>query len=812
MYTCLKHEDILINVRKAVEEAKKFLTRINHEDTKYRKLPRKLKETEELMEFVRFVVENTFIIIDDGNTILHQVEGIPMGTNSAPEISTLTLYIPESKYMDELEKIDNEKAKAYANTYRFIDDGLTFGVEFPPQEKYGLHWSETTLPDGSVNYLGAHIEIVNGYLHISIFDKAAEWNFPVIKYPHADSNAPYHQSAGVFQGQLSRFRIVCSAIKFFKIATTELTRKMLFRKHKALALIKGWNKHLTRCSTDKFTNHSRLRQWFRRMLTWVLHHPFQYKAKQKEGINTKQVWKPKAAVQKEPEIEGASFQVASTNLGNTFMSGKQDNLINEPPTSFDHRNDEPPKPFEHSTDVTVQSQAEHSRSYENEVLVQPQGECSEVSTSELLLEFENHPGTLEFELDMKDLLSLQRKRKYDGGSFRVKCQNCLQAFKNEYAMGIHKRQGKSKCLVAVRVRQRLLLLKGEQSSNTQLKGKDSSATKQLSSGEENQDTQISHLLSNDSIPQQLDKSVFNKLSALLKGYTNGEAVLESSEAGISGVLVETVAEILDRMRSTASYISIGRWSLTTESLNILLSGIKFHPLHKSTAFFRSSKFMRGDSWITGEHIEMLIYLMYRMPPRNCVPKKDTKPFLVSSSYYTYHFHGKDQYDSEAVPVLRKLARENGLSNPDTNTLTGDTLFLFPVTIRNDHWLLAVVWCHALTFTIFNPFHPTNPTNKELHIAEDFALAVKEAFALEAFQQTQPEIAHTLPIQADGFNCGIFIIMYALKIILESSDSPQYHLEFNDPNVMRVLIASWLLSQEGPIINRSSHEEERDEGG
>ena len=153
--------------------------------------------------------------------------------------------------------------------------------------------------------------------------------------------------------------------------------------------------------------------------------------RQTKGRNTKQVWKPKAAVQKQPGIEGASFQVASTNLGNTFMSEKQDNLINEPPTSFDHRNDEPPKPFEHSTDVTVQSQAEHSRSYENEVLVQPQGECSEVSTSELLLEFENHPGTLEFELDMKDLLSLQRKRKYDSGSFRVKCQICLQAFKNE---------------------------------------------------------------------------------------------------------------------------------------------------------------------------------------------------------------------------------------------------------------------------------------------------------------------------------------------------------------------------------------------
>ena len=66
-------------------------------------------------------------------------------------------------------------------------------------------------------------------------------------------------------------------------------------------------------------------------------------------------------------------------------------------------------------------------------------------------------------------------------------------------------------------------------------------------------------------------------------------------------------------------------------------------------------------------------------------------------------------------------------------------------------------------------------DKELHIAENFALAVKEAFALEEFQQTQPEIAHRLPIQADGFNCRSFIIIYALKVIFKSSNSPQYQL-------------------------------------
>ena len=43
---------------------------------------------------------------------------------------------------------------------------------------------------------------VNGRIRIEIYDKAAEWQFPFIRYPHADSNVPYHQPAGVFQGQL----------------------------------------------------------------------------------------------------------------------------------------------------------------------------------------------------------------------------------------------------------------------------------------------------------------------------------------------------------------------------------------------------------------------------------------------------------------------------------------------------------------------------------------------------------------------------------------------------------------------------------
>jgi hypothetical protein len=97
-------------------------------------------------------------------------------------------------------------------TFRLIDDILSWDDEPPSTDIYGLEWVETTCKDQSVTFLGGKMKILDGRLDISIFDKAAEWDFFVIRYPHFISNVPYHQPSGVFQGQLSRYRVVCNSI------------------------------------------------------------------------------------------------------------------------------------------------------------------------------------------------------------------------------------------------------------------------------------------------------------------------------------------------------------------------------------------------------------------------------------------------------------------------------------------------------------------------------------------------------------------------------------------------------------------------
>ena len=274
MYTNLSHEKIINNVKSAIQEAIDYETHIQATSAMVQsQLLAQIGQLGDIMELVSFIVKNTYFS-NDNTSLIHQSAGIPMGTNAAPELANLCLYTDESRWVDSLIRSgDISTARLHAHTSRFIDDILSWDTDPPPSDIYGLEYVEQTRPDGSVVFLGALISpCPDGTLRMSVFDKTTEWNFPVIKYPHRASNSPYHQSAGVFQGQLSRFRSICNSIKDFKVAVTTLTVKMLHRDHHPKDLFKGWNGHLIKFSKDKKTNYSAFRKWFRRMLYWSIRH------------------------------------------------------------------------------------------------------------------------------------------------------------------------------------------------------------------------------------------------------------------------------------------------------------------------------------------------------------------------------------------------------------------------------------------------------------------------------------------------------------------------------------------------------------
>jgi len=262
MYTNLKHTDILLNIAKAIDIAHTFTG-----------IQSGMSSKEVLMFQLTFLIKNTFIC-NDRSSLRRQKVGLPMGTNCAPEIANLVLYVWEAEFMDTLYAQNTEQAKqllrAHSDTRRYIDDLLCFDTAAPPLEAYhGLQYTEQTAPDGSVTYLGAKIYLsTSNRLCLEVFDKTIEWDFKVLRYPHALSNAPLHQTTGIYIGQLQRIRIICNSYRFFKTATANLTKHMLLRGHKPQLLLRGWNLFMIHHARDTKANREELRRWFKRMIFW----------------------------------------------------------------------------------------------------------------------------------------------------------------------------------------------------------------------------------------------------------------------------------------------------------------------------------------------------------------------------------------------------------------------------------------------------------------------------------------------------------------------------------------------------------------
>jgi hypothetical protein len=286
MYTKLPQDRILHNVEKAIREAHAYQRSktpceqlFMHTSTDMRGQWTTMQQddtlsVDDMIAHLQFIVKNTYFMASDG-TLRHQLFGIPMGTNAGPEIANLCLYVDEAAYVDKLIADGNlREAQKHAYTRRFIDDVLSWSTLPPSSEQYGLEWKETTNIDGSCTFLGVKIQKwLNGMIRLSVFDKAAEWNFHVIRYPSKYSNIPIHQPAGIFTGQVTRFWQICNNILDFKHATTQLTLRLLLRGHCTSTLMKGWNKYVQRhhrrstCLTTKITH------WFKKMVKWALHHP-----------------------------------------------------------------------------------------------------------------------------------------------------------------------------------------------------------------------------------------------------------------------------------------------------------------------------------------------------------------------------------------------------------------------------------------------------------------------------------------------------------------------------------------------------------
>jgi hypothetical protein len=186
---------------------------------------------DQLMNYITFLINNTYIANGVTN-IYRQTIGIPMGTNCGPQLCNLVLYVYESTYVRELYNTNNQSWRLFKIFRRYIDDVNDFENAMPPVEAYhGLQYLETTLPNRSVNYLGATLSVLNGRLDMKIYDKTKDFKLKVLKYPHYNSNTPNHQTSGIVTGQCNSFRLICNSYENFKTAVSDMFLAMLKRGH-----------------------------------------------------------------------------------------------------------------------------------------------------------------------------------------------------------------------------------------------------------------------------------------------------------------------------------------------------------------------------------------------------------------------------------------------------------------------------------------------------------------------------------------------------------------------------------------------------
>ena len=186
---------------------------------------------EDLIECLTFLIDNSYVNIN--GVIYRQIIGIPMGTNSAPQIANIYLHVYEFLYISNLVELgDDESLEKLSNIFRYQDDLISFNdlglLENILQDIYPREMivNKTNISPCKCNYLDMTISIYRGKFVVKLFDKRKDYQFNVISYPFLDGNVPLDRSHGIFMSQLIRICNVNTELNQFLEDIRILSRKL----------------------------------------------------------------------------------------------------------------------------------------------------------------------------------------------------------------------------------------------------------------------------------------------------------------------------------------------------------------------------------------------------------------------------------------------------------------------------------------------------------------------------------------------------------------------------------------------------------
>ena len=253
LYTSIPHQQLKENMSKFVHRVfefkdkeyiipdlytkKAYFSNANHKNKKV------CFSKDDILECIYYLIDNSFVI--HRNIVYRQVVGIPMGTNSGPQIANIYLFVYEYDYIQILIAAgDEESLLKLKNIFRYQDDLISFNDSgllgrllsdiYPPEMVVNC----TNISPRKCHYLDLCISIVRGKFCVSLYDKRKDFTFDVISYPFLDGNIPTALSYGVFTSQLVRFVNVNSSFKGFKQDVASLVSKLVCQGFNLAALRK----------------------------------------------------------------------------------------------------------------------------------------------------------------------------------------------------------------------------------------------------------------------------------------------------------------------------------------------------------------------------------------------------------------------------------------------------------------------------------------------------------------------------------------------------------------------------------------------
>jgi hypothetical protein len=267
-------------------------------------------------------------------------------------------------------------------------------------------------------------------------------------------------------------------------------------------------------------------------------------------------------------------------------------------------------------------------------------------------------------------------------------------------------------------------------------------------------------------------------------------LLQPSIHSIEGPLIDKISDVLVFMKPgqpIQQFTDID--GVTLDTINTLLHGVY---LNQNTQKRINIVFDEPKAWLQDQHIEIFRLLLSQKSNYPILTPQQTPIMLSSQIYRELHIAGDKTI---CKTRLREYLVQKGVLNQDQIQFEE---ILLPVNLNDNHWVLFYINTHSHTYCPINPFSPSQPQENDLLTAKTFMKDFTEILGAPEYFPTVPQLTLHFPQQVDGFNCGIYILLYILSFftpdLVTKDGFPFTAMQY------RVWMAAWFLARIPPNIN------------